>query len=195
MISTQHLFEQHVIQEGLIRGLITAPYRYVKQFMTNLSVLKNMSNTPLKKVEYINNELDKISYFFSDKDLNLSESNHEILKTLDKLAYWRFYTILNDKVFKASVDQILSDGKGKNVWVDANFKDRHIPLIYNIKSSKDIDQIIQIYKDRVNKIYQLSKKHPKKAKEFNKLLLWGLYGLLDLFAVIHSVVSYGSKGL
>jgi len=29
MISTQHLFEQHVIQEGLIRGLITAPYRFV----------------------------------------------------------------------------------------------------------------------------------------------------------------------
>jgi hypothetical protein len=195
MISTQHLFEQHVIQEGLIRGLITAPYRFVDQFITNLSVLKNMSNTPLKKVEYINDELDKISYKFSDKNLDLSDSNHKILKALDKLSFWRFYIILNDKVFKASVDQILSDGKGKNVWVDANFKDRHIPLIYNIKSSKDIDQIIQIYKDRVNKIYQLSKKHPEKAKEFNKLLLWGLYGLIDLFAVIHSVVSYGSKGL
>ena len=47
----------------------------------------------------------------------------------------------------------------------------------------------------IEEIVKYIEKYPDKEVEFNKLMIWGLYGMKDLSNTIHAVVSYGSKGL
>jgi len=195
MLSVQSLYENQNIEEGIIRGLATTQYRSFRQMMSQFAMFKALLKDPLGKVKHIEQTLDSWSKKFASMNIDLKDSNHEILKGLDKLVFWRFYVILNDEFYKKCIKDVIERSVGKNIWVDINFKDREIPMVYNIKSSDDIIKILNTYKKRVNEVYQLSLKHPDKAKQFGAMINFGLFGLLDLFNVIHSVISYGSKGL
>ena len=193
MLSVQSLYEN--IEEGVIRGLVTSYYRGPDQIITQFKMLSGLLKDPLDKIKLIEKTLNDWVKKFSSMNIDLQDNEHNFLKKLDKLAYWKFAVILNTNFYKKSITDIIKNDVDKNKPIWIGFKDREIPMIYSIKTNKDIINILDIYKKRVNEVYQLSLKYPDKKKQFNKLLDFGLYGLIDLFTAIHSVVSYGSKGL
>ena len=180
------------IEERVIRGLATIPYRIIKQlkgFKDFFAYLKD----PIDKVSYIKKELTAFRAELKIMDLDLKEGKHNFLKFLDKVSFWRYYVILNDKVYNTFVKEILENPPDVNIvnkHVDTRFSERNIPEIYDVKHTNDLVKIIDKYIRRVEDLGVLVKKYPLKKKQFNVLLLWGIYGIRDLINVLHAIVSY-----
>jgi len=189
MISTHHLFE------GIIRGISTIPYRHTKELIHDIRDSIKISSSPKKKIAHIKKILHSMKIKFKEINIDLKDNQHQIIDHLSRFARWRHYVILNDEVYKKIIDDILNDKKGKNSWVDISYSKRKIQKILDIKNNKDVDEILNIYNERIKEIEKLIQNHSEKWGEFNKLLNWGLHGLRDMFNTIHAVVSYGSKGL
>lgn len=191
MQSTVELF-----QEGITRGLSTIPYRFIKQFAQNIESIIDATKSSDEKIRKAVNRLHEFRVKFKNMDIDLKEDRkHQILKAIDKLGIWRHHFILNDKIYKRNLEKIKNDKDAPNIWVNIGWKEREVPEIYNMKGKDDILKIISKYEMRMKEIGEHIKKEPHKEKLYTKMLTLGLYGLFDLFNVIHSVVSYGSKGL
>ena len=184
-----------VFLEGITRGLLTIPYRFIQNTLDNIFGIIKSTQNPDIKLKFILQSLHTIRAKFNSMDVDLNIDNHVFLKFLDKLGIWRHHFILNDKVYNNHKNAILENKLGPNMWINLSFSEREIPEIYNIKNIKDINKILDIYATRCTEIFNIIKKYPEKELECNKLLNLAIYGLQDLFSVIHAVVSYGSKGL
>jgi hypothetical protein len=185
MISNYQTF-----QEGFIRGLATTPIRWIEQYKALFDMFSYLSDTNVKKAKIIAT-LNKVRNKLKLLNLDLTSSNHSFLKVIDSYAYWRHHLILNDKVYKKHIDNILKSGtSGPNIFVNIGWKSRQIPEIYNAKHTDDLVKVIDKYIARVTEIQKYIDKYPEKRKGFSKLMLWGIYGLRDLIIVLNAVANY-----
>jgi len=187
--------ESDDIEEGVVRGVATIPYRIIKGMAVWKDWFGALKN-PIDRVNYIKKQLSQFKTNLKLMDLKLDDSKHSFLKSLDKIWFWRFYVILNDKVYNTFVQEILTnppDVKIVNKWADVRFSQREIPEIYNVKHTDDLVKVIDKYISRVEEIGKLVQKYPDKKKNLNDLLLWGIYGIRDLITATHAVASYGAK--
>ena len=183
-----------LINEGIIRGIATIPYRRIQEIKrTSIDLLKIWAKSE-NKIKYIRKVLKDIRAKFNNMNIDLSKDNqHQIIDILSRLNRWRYYVIFNDEKYKKIINDILNDKNGKNYWIDISFAQRKIEQILQIQNNKDVNDLIDKYDKRITEIETLIKKYPDKEKEFNKLLVWGIVGLSDFFNVVHAIISYGSS--
>jgi TusA-related sulfurtransferase len=197
MLANKDLFIQSsdVLEEGLVRGLVTMPKRMFDETINNFIALTKVPANKDNKIKYIKQELKKIKDKFTKHDLNLKDdANLFIVRKLTNLFRWRHYVILSDKRFNEAIDNIKKGGK-VGIWIDTKISQRDIPELFNIKTKEDIIKIIDKYEKRIDEIEKYMRKDPDKFEAYNNLLHWGIFGLRDLFSTISAIIHYGSKGL
>jgi hypothetical protein len=188
------LVEQYlddIQQEGFIKG-IGSEFKDIIDDLKSLPDLIAVGQSPQSAVFKTKTVLGKLDKFLSKLELNFDKiDSHGLLKFRQAFARWRFYFLMNDKVYKKMLSETLKTGKDASGYIDINFKDRIIPEMYNAKSSKDLIKLNDKYIKRIDEIYRLVKKHPENAG-LRGLLRQGLYGARDWLVAVRKFASYAS---
>lgn len=194
MKNTYYLF-----QEGFARGILTTYYRWIKELPIEVQAVVTAMRGSDAKIKKVIKIINKFKVKFNTMDIDLKGNYTEsmlinFLRSIDISTRWRHHYLLNDEVYKNALKNIKDGKSAPPLLINVKWQERDVPKLYNIKNNNDIISILDEYRSKVEEIGGLIKKYPEQEPEYTKMLTLALFGLSDLFDVIHAIVSYASKG-
>ena len=181
-----------VAMEGIASALIG---NIMKDFTAPFTEMKGWFEGIEQKRRHINELSEELIQWLKDSDFNNRGMSLDMggfktwLKTSETF-FWRFYFVLNDKVYNEMVTELKKDNMTRIEYLsDFELSDRIqvTRMLDSVKTVKDLISIVEEYQERCNKIFDLFKKRQTSIKGFPFQIL--LLGLVDLDRTVTNIVN------
>ena len=184
--------KEEVALEGIIRAaahdlgsVVTDTYREIKGWLIAIET----------KRRYISEICDDLIDWLVDKDIDYKNLDLDMgtVKTFMKTSetfYWRFYFLLDNGIY----NQMIADIKANKITnlealYDTDFTKRQSVTkdLDSIDNIKDLIKVVERYKERSNKFFELIIKRKSKIKSFPFQVI--LLGATDLRRTVKKIVN------
>ena len=184
--------KEEVALEGIIRAaahdlgsVVTDTYREIKGWLIAIET----------KRRYISEICDDLIDWLKDKDIDYKNLDLDMgtVKTFMKTSetfYWRFYFLLDNGIY----NQMIADIKANKItnleaMYDIDFTKRQSVTkdLDSIDNIKDLIKVVERYKERSNKFFELIIKRKSKIKSFPFQVI--LLGATDLRRTAKKIVN------
>jgi hypothetical protein len=181
-----------VAMEGIIRAvasnaasLVTNDYRQIKGYFLGMeSKRKYIEEICTDLIDWLKEkDLDK-------KDLDLDMGPFKTWMKTSESFHWRFYFLLEDSVWKNIESDLKADKTTElEKLYSVDFKNREQVTRYldSIKDIKNLIKVVETYRDRSNKFFELITKRKITIKKFPFQVI--LAGVIDLRLTVKKIVN------
>jgi hypothetical protein len=181
-----------VAMEGFIRAVAhdavtayTDAYREIKGWFLGME----------SKRKYIEEICVDLIDWLKDKDvdepgMNLDMNGFYTWMKTSEAFFWRYYFLLNDATWKQIESDLKADRiSGLEQLYSVDFKDRQDIARYldSIRTIKDLTKVVETYRTRSNKFFELISKRKTKIKSFPFQVI--LLGAADLRRTVKKIVN------
>jgi len=184
--------EEQIVVEGYVRAIAGDVKRTYTDAFRDIRGWFQGINT--KKEQINKNCLDAISWLkdkdLEHKDLDLDMGSFATWCKTSATFYWRYYFVLNDKIYNDMLNAIKNDEITKlETLVDFDMIEREktARMLDSVRTIKDLIVIVERYRSRTNLLFEkmLARKTKIKNTPFHILMLGGL----DLIRTVKKIVN------